>query len=147
MFQQYFTVPPAPQNVVVRRSSVTVIEVTWDEPKIPVAGYRIYYNQFDLEDMEIWAKLDIGPYTVAEITGLEPKTSYAVRVQARSVDGRLGNYSNVIVTDFLPRKFIMIYQNERLHGTYHVLCSFAKILSCLNDLYINKVFKSCTYTS
>lgn len=50
---------------------------------------------FALPNMEMWQSIEIGPYTVTEITGLQEHTIYAVCVQARSVDGRYGNLSNV----------------------------------------------------
>lgn len=48
--------------------------------------------------MYAWQQMEIGPYTVADITGLEAYTVYAVRVQAKSVDGRYGNLSEVVTT-------------------------------------------------
>lgn len=48
--------------------------------------------------MYVWQQIETGPYTVADITGLDPYTVYAVRVQAKSVDGRYGNLSDVITT-------------------------------------------------
>ncbi|XP_041360358.1 tyrosine-protein phosphatase Lar-like isoform X2 [Gigantopelta aegis] len=101
-FRTFGRMPPAPKNVKIRRTSSSIIEVTWDEPNFPVAGYRIYYNMFATPDMDVWQTLDTGPYTVAEITGLEPHTVYAVRVQAKSVDERYGNLSEVVTSDFIP---------------------------------------------
>ena len=80
------------------RPSWQTVQVSWNEPKAPVAGYRVYYHQFDIDQLEVWPYVDIGPYTVAEITGLE-KQSYAVRVAAKSLDGRLGNASASIVVN------------------------------------------------
>ena len=94
-----FAVPPAPKNVKVRRTSPTSIEVSWDEPNFPVAGYKIFYNMFATPAMYVWQQMETGPYTVADITGLEPHTVYAVRVQAKSVDGRYGNLSETVTTD------------------------------------------------
>ncbi|XP_071170890.1 receptor-type tyrosine-protein phosphatase S-like isoform X21 [Mytilus edulis] len=95
-------VPPAPQNVVVSRTSWKTIQVTWNEPKVPVSGYRVSYNQFDVENLESWPSIDIGPYTVAEITGLE-KQSYAIRVAAKSLDGRFGNASAAVLANVPTR--------------------------------------------
>ncbi|CAC5370851.1 PTPRD [Mytilus coruscus] len=95
-------VPPAPQHVVVSRTSWKTIQVTWDEPKVPVSGYRVSYNQFDVENLESWPSIDIGPYTVAEITGLE-KQSYAIRVSAKSLDGRFGNASAAVLANVPTR--------------------------------------------
>lgn len=61
-----------------------------------MSGYRIFYSPFDLENLDSWQSIDIGPYRVAEITGLE-KQSYAIRVAAKSLDGRLGNASAVVL--------------------------------------------------
>ena len=44
-------------------------------------------------------RLEIGPYTVMEIGGLEPHNSYAVRVQAKLRDGGYGNYSDIVITN------------------------------------------------
>ncbi|XP_033737522.1 receptor-type tyrosine-protein phosphatase S-like isoform X13 [Pecten maximus] len=91
-----FVLPP-PENIKLIRSSPDTILVTWDEPKLPVAGYRVYYNMFELQKMELWQKKDIGPYTVTELTELDTVSVYAVRIQARSVDGRYGNLSEAVV--------------------------------------------------
>ncbi|XP_033737518.1 receptor-type tyrosine-protein phosphatase delta-like isoform X9 [Pecten maximus] len=88
---------PPPENIKLIRSSPDTILVTWDEPKLPVAGYRVYYNMFELQKMELWQKKDIGPYTVTELTELDTVSVYAVRIQARSVDGRYGNLSEAVV--------------------------------------------------
>ncbi|XP_076439826.1 receptor-type tyrosine-protein phosphatase delta-like isoform X2 [Babylonia areolata] len=98
-FRTFGRMPPAPKNVQVRRTSPTSIEVSWDEPNFPVAGYRIYYNMFATPVMYVWQQMDTGPYTVADIVDLEPHTVYAVRVQAKSVDGRYGNLSETVTTD------------------------------------------------
>ncbi|XP_063439692.1 twitchin-like [Mytilus trossulus] len=90
------TLPPEPQEVVVSRSSWKTIRITWNEPKVPVSGYRIFYSLFDFENLDSWQSIDIGPHRVAEITGLE-KQSYAIRVAAKSLDGRLGNASAAVL--------------------------------------------------
>ncbi|XP_076090535.1 receptor-type tyrosine-protein phosphatase delta-like isoform X5 [Mytilus galloprovincialis] len=102
IFHTYGRMPPAPQNVVVSRTSWKTIQVTWNEPKVPVSGYRVSYNQFDVENLESWPSIDIGPYTVAEITGLE-KQSYAIRVAAKSLDGRFGNASAAVLANVPTR--------------------------------------------
>lgn len=97
--------PPAPTNVKLKRISPTAIEVQWDPPpNFPsIAGYRVYYNMFAIPQMERWQSVEIGPYTVTDINGLEPHTVYAVRVRARSVDGRYGNFSLVVATNNLAQ--------------------------------------------
>ncbi|KAL5017103.1 hypothetical protein ScPMuIL_006692 [Solemya velum] len=102
-FHTFGRMPPSPKNVKIQRTSERTIQVTWDEPAVPTAGYRIYYSMFVLTDMSLWQNVEIGPYTVAEITGLEPHNSYAVCVQAKSVDGRYGNLSTIVTTDFNPK--------------------------------------------
>ena len=55
----------------------------------------------------MWHYIDIGPYTVAEITGLE-KQSYAIRVQAKSLDGRYGNASASVMANTPSSKLNLI---------------------------------------
>ncbi|XP_048762556.1 tyrosine-protein phosphatase Lar-like isoform X5 [Ostrea edulis] len=97
----YGRMPDKPQNVALRRKSSHKIEVTWDEPKMAVAGYRVFYNDYQTNKMEEWSKIDIGPYTIADIDIPEDKSTYVVRVQAKSVDGRFGNMSESVVEAFL----------------------------------------------
>jgi len=78
------------------------MEVTWDPPTYHgMSGYRVFYNTFAVPDMDKWLSVEIGPYTVAEISGLEPLTVYAVRVRAKSVDGQYGNFSEIVVSNIL----------------------------------------------
>ena len=58
---------------------------------------------FAIPDMEQWQSLEIGPYTVTDISGLEPHTVYAVCVRAKSIDGRYGNFSEIVITDNLAQ--------------------------------------------
>lgn len=102
---------PAPVNVQLRRISSTAFEVTWDAARYPgVTGYRVYYQQAlprlpppgeqssPVDDTDGWTSVEIGPFTSAEISGLEPAAVYAVKVRAKGVDGRYGNMSNAIWT-------------------------------------------------
>ena len=94
------TVPPPPQNVKLVRKSPTTIEVSWEQPRLAtIIGYRVYYNMYALPNMADWMHLEIGPYTVTEIGGLEPHSSYAVRVQAKLQSKSYGNYSDIVVTN------------------------------------------------
>jgi len=80
------------------------MEVTWDPSAYNgIAGYRIYYSELALpSDMDQWRTVDVGPYTVAEVPGLEPHSAYAVRVRAKSVvDARLSNFSEIAYTNRL----------------------------------------------
>ncbi|XP_070195997.1 tyrosine-protein phosphatase Lar-like isoform X3 [Littorina saxatilis] len=113
-FRTFGRMPPAPKMVKVRRTSPTSIEVSWDEPNFPVAGYKIFYNMFATPVMYVWQQMETGPYTVADITGLEPHTVYAVRVQAKSVDGRYGNLSETVTTDVKEVQRDNVVQNFRV---------------------------------
>ena len=88
------------------------MEVTWDPSAYNgIAGYRVYYSDLALpSDMDQWRSADFGPYTVAEVRGLEPHSAYAVRVRAKSVvDARLSNFSDIA------------YTNRLNHGLSHCL--------------------------
>ncbi|XP_059156947.1 receptor-type tyrosine-protein phosphatase S-like isoform X9 [Physella acuta] len=98
-FRTFGKMPPPPKNVKVRRTSDSTLEVRWDDTEALVSGYKIYYNLFATPAMYAWQQKEIGPYTVADITGVEAHSVYAVRVQAKSVDGRYGNMSEVVTTD------------------------------------------------
>ena len=80
------------------------MEVTWNPSAYNgIAGYRIYYSELALpSDMDQWRSVDVGPYTVGEVPGLEPHSAYAVRVRAKSVvDARLSNFSDIAYTNRL----------------------------------------------
>ncbi|KAL3869070.1 hypothetical protein ACJMK2_041796, partial [Sinanodonta woodiana] len=111
--------PPTPENVKVQRTSPTTIQVTWDEPPpdSDIESYRIYYNNLVVADMSLWKTIDTdGPTTVTQITNLDVKTSYAVRVQAKSVNGRWSNISQAVITDFMPRERPEMVQNLQASG-------------------------------
>ena len=93
----------APTNVQLRRVSPTALEVTWDPPSyhILITNYRVYYYHVVTLDMSHWRSVEVGPYTRADITGLEPHTVYAVKVQAKVNDGRYGNYSEIAYSNIL----------------------------------------------
>ena len=97
--------PSAPQNVQLKRMNPTAIEVSWDMPVYAslIAGYRVYYNSYAIPQMDKWQSLEIGPYTMTVINGIEQHTVYAVKVRAKSVDGRFGNFSTVVTTNVLPQ--------------------------------------------
>ncbi|KAK3612593.1 hypothetical protein CHS0354_042101 [Potamilus streckersoni] len=111
--------PPTPDNVKVQRTSPTTIQVTWDEPPpdSDIESYRVYYNNLVVADMSLWKTIDTdGPTTVTQITNLDVKTSYAVRVQAKSVNGRWSNISQAVITDFMPRERPEMVQNFQASG-------------------------------
>ena len=107
-------VPPTPTNIQLRRTSPTIIEVRWDDPDEPVAGYRIYYSIYATLDMDRWQSMETGPYTVAEISSLEPHSVYAVRVRAKGTDGRYGNYSELVYLNDLPSSKRMLMHSVLL---------------------------------
>ena len=64
---------------------------------------------FAIPDMEQWQSMEIGPYTVTDISGLEPHTVYAVRVRAKSIDGRYGNFSEIVTTNNLAQGMLLLF--------------------------------------
>lgn len=91
---------PAPYNVKLRRVSSTALEVSWESSSLPgITGYRVYYNMVADLDMDKWQSVEIGSYTVTEISALEPHTAYAVRVRAKAVDGRYSDFSELVVSN------------------------------------------------
>ena len=94
---------PAPTNVQMRRVSSTAIELSWDPivAASSISGYRIHYNTLAISDMDKWQVVEIGPFTVVELAGLEPHASYVVRVRAKGADGRYGNFSDMAITNKL----------------------------------------------
>ena len=42
-------------------------------------------------------RVQVGPYTVHEISGLEPHSDYAVRVRAKLADNKFSNFSETAV--------------------------------------------------
>ncbi|KAL8616015.1 hypothetical protein ACOMHN_014977 [Nucella lapillus] len=113
-FRTFGKMPAAPKRVSVRRTSPKSVEVTWEEAEEGVAGYRVYYNTYATHEMNAWQHVDTGPYTVTDLTELEHHTVYAVRVQARSVDGRYGNLSETVTTDVMELERDDIVQNFRV---------------------------------
>lgn len=101
-------VPPAPINVRVERVTPTAMVVHWDPPTFHnIRGYRVYYDDEAVDDVDQWQSVEIeGPYTETQIDLLDPLNSYAVRVRAKTAEGRYGELSNiVIVNDKIPGIF------------------------------------------
>lgn len=89
--------PPEPENVKVSRTSPTTVQVTWDEPNNNnvIEMYRIYYTNFETEDMSMWQLTDTdGPTSVYQLTGLNAHQSYAVRLKSKSVLQRWSNLTD-----------------------------------------------------
>ena len=103
--------PPAPKNIRLRIVTPTSIGVEWDPSLYPshIAGYRVYYNTYAIPEMDKWQSQELGPYTSTTINGIEPHTVYAVKVRAKSVDGRFGNFSKVVTTNVLPQGVLIFY--------------------------------------
>lgn len=91
---------PGPTNLLVRRMSPTAFVASWDPPPIAgIVGYRVYYDMLPTNEMEKWQSIEIASYTLTEISGLEPHSAYAVRVRAKTGDGRYSNFSEPFVTN------------------------------------------------
>lgn len=120
---------PTPLNIRLRQTSTTSMEVSWDElyakNPLDVLGYRIYYSSTPNANIDKWSFIDIGPGTSAEVHGLDPSTTYSVRIRARGSDGRFGILSDQVVSNrldygcnfrmqFHPRNFYLRRQNVRI---------------------------------
>lgn len=90
-------VPPAPTNVQALSTSETSVEVWWDEMPFfnDILGYHVLYSQTPVEDLDLWYRKEVSLTWSAAITGLEPKTMYAIRVAAYTNQG-LGRLSELI---------------------------------------------------
>ncbi|XP_054161906.1 tyrosine-protein phosphatase Lar-like isoform X2 [Oppia nitens] len=90
-------VPPAPTNVQSLSTSETSVEVWWDEMPFfnDILGYHVLYSQTPVEDLDLWYRKEVALTWSASITGLEPKTMYAIRVAAYTNQG-LGRLSELI---------------------------------------------------
>ncbi|ESN95495.1 hypothetical protein HELRODRAFT_102544 [Helobdella robusta] len=122
------SVLPPPTNVQSKFITLTSMEVTWEPPvrsksmknKMQVVGYRVYYSSQPNSNVENWPSLDVNHVTWAEIRNLEPNTAYAVKVRAKTTDGRFGGYSHTSISDrFINEKpdavsgFIASVHNSR----------------------------------
>ena len=113
------TEPLTPSNVEVKRTSPKTIQVTWEESgqENLISMYRVFYFNFASPDMTIWDYTDTdGPTTVAQITGLEAHMTYAVRVQAKSVNDRWSNMTEVKIVQFAPTGTTDVLQ-KKITGT------------------------------
>ena len=71
--------------------------------------------------MEIWDNIDTdGPTTVAQITGLESHMTYAVRVQAKSVNDRWSNMTDVKIVQFASQGMLFL----KLYSQLFKVCCF-----------------------
>lgn len=77
----------------------TSVKVIWQiSVASGIVGYRIYYTMYPNKEIETWQRMEIGPFFEAVIDTLEPHSMYALKVSAKSVDGRYGNLSETITT-------------------------------------------------
>jgi hypothetical protein len=88
----------APTNVQLRQASATSLVALWDAPASHgVAGYRVYYSTAGFPDMDRWQSREVGPFTVAVISELDPHSPYAVRVRVHATDGEYGDFSDIVL--------------------------------------------------
>lgn len=89
--------PPAPTDVQAMATSETSVEVWWDEVPFfnDILGYTILYTQMAVEDLNHWFRRETALTWSVELTGLEPKTLYAIRVAAHT-NQSLGRLSELI---------------------------------------------------
>ena len=89
--------PPAPINVQALSTSETSVEVWWDDMPFfnYIFGYTVLYTQITVEDLDLWFKKEVPLTWSAELTGLEVKTMYAIRVAAFT-NQSLGRLSELI---------------------------------------------------
>ena len=89
--------PPAPTNVQALSTSETSVEVWWDEMPFfnDILGYTVLYTQIAVEDLDLWYKKEVSLTWSAELTGLDIKTMYAIRVAAFT-NQSLGRLSELI---------------------------------------------------
>lgn len=85
-----------------KRLSSTVLKVSWDASITPgVAGYQVFYSMLATPDMDKWQTLDAGPHTTIELKDLQPLSAYAVRIRTKLKDGRISDFSKVIIDNFV----------------------------------------------
>ena len=60
-----------------------------------ILGYSVLYTQVAIDDLDLWLKKDVSLTWSAELTGLEVKTMYAIRVAAYT-NQSLGRLSELI---------------------------------------------------
>ena len=110
--------PPAPTNVQAVRRSPTSVLVTWKPPVDfkGIQGYRVYYSVRVMKDMSDWQSVEtLEPVTQTTIEALDSASMYAIKVAAKSVDGRYGNLSEMTTTS--TQQGLLSSSNEAV--TYH----------------------------
>ena len=91
-----------PENLQVTRPTPDAIHLNWEIKKFPIAEYRILYSDMAVADMSLWKFIHIAASDEPVLTDLHPALDYVVRVQAQSIDGRLGPMSEIKVARYSP---------------------------------------------
>lgn len=107
--------PPAPTNVQALSTSETSVEVWWDEMPFfnDILGYTVLYTQIAVEDLDLWFKREVSLTWSAELTGLEIKTMYAIRVAAFT-NQSLGRLSELITVRTDPTDVPLNLQSTKV---------------------------------
>lgn len=107
--------PPAPTSVQALATSETSVEVWWDEMPFfnDILGYTVLYTQIAVEDLDLWFRRELTLTWSAELTGLEPKTMYAIRVAAFTKNG-LGRLSELITVRTDPTEVPLNLQSTEV---------------------------------
>nr|XP_046909116.1 tyrosine-protein phosphatase Lar-like isoform X4 [Dermatophagoides farinae] len=107
--------PPAPTSVQALATSETSVEVWWDEMPFfnDILGYTVLYTQIAVEDLDLWFRRELSLTWSAELTGLEPKTMYAIRVAAYTRNG-LGRLSELITVRTDPTEVPLNLQSTEV---------------------------------
>ena len=81
-------VPDTPVGPTVNTITDTSLAISWDEPTTtgpPIDGYEVRYRVSGAESWDAWPHSGTG--RTADITGLQPATTYEVQVRATSAEG------------------------------------------------------------
>ena len=91
--------------------------------------YRVFYFTLVSDDMTMWDYIDTdGPTTVAQITGLQAHMTYVIRVQAKSVNERWSNMTEVKIADFTSQGIPRFYFRKSLTNAFNNFFTFEAIL-------------------
>lgn len=98
-----------PSNIVLKRLSSSVLRVNWEASTTPgVAGYQVFYSMFATSDMSRWQVLEVGAQLMADLPNLQPQSVYAVRIRTKLTDGRLSDFSKVVIDNFVLQGGILL---------------------------------------
>nr|XP_027202384.1 tyrosine-protein phosphatase Lar-like isoform X2 [Dermatophagoides pteronyssinus] len=107
--------PPAPTSVQALATSETSVEVWWENMPFfnDILGYTVLYTQIAVEDLDLWFRRELPLTWSSELTGLEPKTMYAIRVAAYTRNG-LGRLSELITVRTDPTEVPLNLQSTEV---------------------------------